>query len=207
MKLFNYINIIVLKIYGTIVIGDTVKKNSNTILLAKNISNIIKSKVEKDRKEPVGNQNCLLCVWCAEAQFRNINVLPRPVYSPRDIIFKYTNANIVKYHRKIKFDNKQELIKKVLKGKRFYCHINWQKSSGGHEFLLLNIDNEVFVMDPQAGLFESINSDEGNYYFKNINYENSFIVRTDNKKINKDLLKYNNDSYILEFAEEDLKYL
>lgn len=182
--------------------------SNNDILLAKKISKIIKNKVEKDKKEPTGNQNCLLCTWCAELQFRNINVLPRPVYSPRDIIFKYTNANIFKYHKKIFFKNKNELIKKVLKGKRFYCHVNWKNSSGGHEFLLLNIDNEIFVMDPQAGLFESINSNEGNYYFKNINYDNSFIVRTDNKRINKDLLKYNNASYILEFDEEkDLKYL
>ena len=62
------------------------KNNNNDILLAKNISSKIKNTVEKDRKEPTGNQNCLLCTWCAEAQFRNINVLPRPVYSPRDII-------------------------------------------------------------------------------------------------------------------------
>jgi len=183
-------------------------KNNNSILLAKNILCKIKNKVEKDRKEPTGNQNCLLCTWCAEAQFRNINVLPRPVYSPRDIIFKYTNANIVKYPRKMFFKNKYELIQKVLKGKRFYCHVNWKNSSGGHEFLLLNIENEVFVMDPHAGLLESINNNEGKYYFKNINYENSFIVRTDNKIINEDLLKYNDDSYILEFDEEnDLKYL
>ena len=74
---------------------------NNSLFKAKRISNIIKNKVEKDTKEPTGNQNCLLCTWCAEAQFRNINILPRPVYSPRDIIFKYTNANIVKYHRKV----------------------------------------------------------------------------------------------------------
>ena len=182
--------------------------NNNNLFKAKRISNIIKNKVEKDTKEPTGNQNCLLCTWCAEAQFRNISILPRPVYSPRDIIFKYTNANIVKYHRKVYFKNKNELIKKVLRGKRFYCHVNWKTSSGGHELLLLNIDKEIFVMDPQAGLLENINSNEGNYYFKDINYENSFIVRLDNKTINKDLLKYNNDSYILEFDEtNDLKYL
>ncbi len=187
------------------------KKNNNknnNIILAKKILYKIKNKVEKDRKEPTGNQNCLLCTWCAELQFRNIDVLPRPVYSPRDIIFKYPNANIVKYHKKIFFKDKYELIKKVLKGKRFYCHVNWENSSGGHEFLLLNIDNEVFIMDSQAGLLENVNSDGANYYLKNINYEKSFIVRTDNKIINKDLLKYNNSSYILEFDEEkDLKYL
>ena len=184
------------------------KNSDNTIFIVKNILNRIKCKVEKDRKQPVGNQNCLLCVWCSEAQFRNIDVLPRPVYSPRDIIFKYTNANIVKYPRKMYFKNKNELIQKVLKGKRYYCHVNWKNSSGGHEFLLLNIDNEIFVMDSQIGVFESINSETGDSYFKNINYKNSFIVRTDNKVINKDVLKYNDDNFILEFDEvEDLKYL
>ena len=176
--------------------------------LALKISKEIKAKVNKDRKEPTGNQNCLLCTWCAEAQFRGINILPRPVYSPRDVIFKYTDANIVKYHRKMYFDNIDELIFKVLKGERFYCHVNWKNSNGGHEFLLLNIDNDVYVLDSQDGTFASINSSEGNAYFKNINFSNSFIVRTDNNVLNKDLLKLNDDKYILEFNKtEDLKYL
>ena len=184
----------------------------NKIGSLKKLSNIISKKihekVEKDGKEPTGNQNCLLCTWCAEAQFRGIDILPRPIYSPRDIVFKYTNCNIVKYHRKIYFKDKEELINKVLKGKRYYCHINWKNSKGGHEFLLLNMDSEVFVLDAQAGLFININTTEGNSYFNDINFNNSFIVRTDNKTINKDILKYNNDEYILEFNKnEDLKYL
>ena len=149
--------------------------------LAVKISKEIKAKTDSDKKKPTGNQNCLLCTWCAEAQFRNINVLPRPVYSPRDIIFKYTDCNIVKYHRKMHFSNKEGLITKVLKGERYYCHVNWKNSKGGHEFLILNIDNELYVMDPQDGLFTSIDSKEGIYYFKDINYKNSFIVRIDNK--------------------------
>lgn len=176
--------------------------------LALKISKEIKVKVNKDKKEPTGNQNCLLCTWCSEAQFRNIDILPRPVYSPRDIIFKYTNCDIVKYHRKMYFNSKEELISKVLKGKRYYCHINWINSNGGHEFLLLNIDNDVYVLDCQDGTFASINSNEGSSYFKNINFSNSFIVRTDNKILNQDLLKLNDDKYILEFNKtEDLKYL
>ena len=184
-------------------------ENSDNIkIFARNVVGKIKNKVENDRKEPVGNQNCLLCTWCAEAQFRNIDILPRPVYSPRDIIFKYVNANIVRYPRKIYFENRDELLKKVLRGKRFYCHVNWENSSGGHEFLLLNIDNEVFIMDSQTGLFDSINCEEGNYYFDNINYKNSFIVRTDNKEINNKVLKYNDANFVLEFDEvEDLKYI
>lgn len=181
---------------------------SNKINLAINISKNIKNKVYKDKKKPTGNQNCLLCTWCAEAQFRGINILPRPVYSPRDVIFKYTSCDIVKYHRKIYFKNKEELINKVLKGERFYCHVNWRNSNSGHEFLLLNIDKEVYVMDAQDGLFTSINTNEGNFYFKDINYNNSFIVRTDNKILNKDILKFNDDKYILDFNEkEDIKYL
>ena len=172
------------------------------------ISKKINKKVIKDKKQPTGNQNCLLCTWCSEAQFRDINILPRPVYSPRDIIFKYTNCDIVKYHRKMYFNSKEELITKVLKGKRYYCHINWKNSNGGHEFLLLNICNEVYILDSQDGTFESINSNEGSAYFKNINFSNSFIVRTDNKILNQDLLKLNDDKYILEFNKtEDLKYL
>ena len=175
--------------------------------LALKISKEIKTKVNKDKKEPTGNQNCLLCTWCAEAQFRGINILPRPVYSPRDVIFKYTDANIVKYHRKMYFNNIDELIFKVLKGERFYCHVNWKNSNGGHEFLLLNIDKEIYVMDPQDGLFTNINTKEGSYYFNNINYKNSFIVRLDNKLINENILKFNDNKYILEFNENiDLKY-
>ena len=184
------------------------RASSNTKQLAQKILKKIKRKVEKDKKKPTGNQNCLLCTWCTEAQFRNIDILPRPVYSPRDIIFKFTDANIVKFARKIHFRNKDELIQKAQTGKRYYCHVNWKDSSGGHEFILLNIDGEIFVMDSQAGLLASIDSREGSYYFKGINYKNSFLVRLDNKKLNKDLLKYNDAKYILDFDEvEDLKYL
>ena len=184
------------------------KESDSTKQLARKISRKIKNKVEKDKKKPTGNQNCLLCTWCAEAQFRHIDILPRPVYSPRDVIFKFANANIVKYARKMHFSNKDELIRKVLKGKRFYCHVNWENSSGGHEFILLNINSEIYIMDPQAGLLADINSKEGSYYFKNINYKNSFIVRMDNKKLNEDLLKYNDANLTIDFDEvEDLKYL
>ena len=63
-------------------------------------------------------------------------------------------------------------------------------------------------MDSQAGMFKNIESAEGNYYFEDINYKNSFIVRIDNKVINEKVLKYNDNQYILEFDEdEDLKFL
>lgn len=129
-------------------------------------------------------------------------------YSPRDIIFNHINANIVKNPNKISFKDKEELVSKVLKGKRFYCHVNWGEGSGGHEFLLLNIDDEVYVMDSQAGLVAKIDSSKGSYYFKDINYSKSFIVRLDNKEYNKDVMKYNDDKYILPWDDvEDRKFL
>ena len=45
---------------------------------------LIHDKYKKDQINPVGNQNCLLCTWCFEARMRGLDVLPRPVYSPRD---------------------------------------------------------------------------------------------------------------------------
>ena len=184
------------------------KETTNTKRFAQTIIKRISNKVEKDKKEPVGNQNCLLCTWCTEAQFRGIDVLPRPVYSPRDVIFKFTDANIVKYARKIHFRNENVLKQKVLKGKRFYCHVNWEGSSGGHEFILLNIDGKIYAMDSQAGLLADIDSDDGGYYFRDINYKNSFIVRLDNKELNEDILKYNSANFTMDFDEiEDSKYL
>ena len=181
---------------------------SDATQAAKNICERIRAKVNKDRKEPTGNQNCLLCTWCAEVQFRGMDILPRPVYSPRDVIFDFTNAEIVKNPSRIHFEDLEELKQEVRKGQRFYCHVNWQGSEGGHEFLLLNVDDKVFVMDPQAGLFANIDSEEGGYYFKDINFANSFLARLDDKELNEDILKYNSDEYIREFDEvEDLKYL
>ncbi len=106
------------------------------------------------------------------------------------------------------FRNKNELNQKVSGGKRFYCHVNWKGSSGGHEFILLNINGEIYVMDSQAGLLANINSNDGGYYFRDINYKNSFIVRLDNKELNEDILKYNSANFTIDFDEtEDLKYL
>ena len=63
-------------------------------------------------------------------------------------------------------------------------------------------------MDSQAGLLANIKCSEGDYYFKDINFKNSFIARMDNKEINKELLKYNDDDFTLDFdGTEDLKYL
>ena len=177
-----------------------------TLSLAKSIATRIKNKSKSDAKQPVGNQNCLLCTFCAEAQFKGINILPRPVYSPRDIVFKY--INIVDKPKKIHFISKEDIVSKINNGERYHCHVNWSGSSGGHEFLLLGIDNSVYVMDAQEGIVVPIDSSKGSYYFKDIKFKNSYMVRVDNSELNKDLMKYNDTKYTLEWDEEkDIKYL
>ena len=72
----------------------------------------------------------MLCVWCMEAWFRGYNILPRPVYSPTDIIFtsNYEPHDIVKNNCKvIHFRNKNELKNICLSSgnnSRYYIHIN-----------------------------------------------------------------------------------
>ena len=63
-------------------------------------------------------------------------------------------------------------------------------------------------MDSHAGLLLDIYIDDGGYYFRDINYKNSFIVRLDNKELNEDTLKYNSANFTMDFDEiEDSKYL
>ena len=172
----------------------------------KSIVNKIHSKVEQDRKDPTGNQNCQLCTWCFEAQMRGIDILPRPVYSPRDIIFNFDGCNIVNSNEKIKFNSIEDLEKIIKNNQRYYCHVNWSGSQGGHEFILLNYNNQIYIIDSQAGTTSLLYSDD--YYFKDINFSNSFICRLDNKELNTNILKYNDNKYLLQWNEdEDTKYL
>lgn len=158
-----------------------------------------------------GNQNCMLCTWALEMQLRgNKDFLPRPVYSPRDVIFSEINGyDIVLGPNKLVFQDKEDIVDKVKAegpGARFYCHVNWSGSTGGHEFLLLNIENEVFIADAQANVLVGINEDRE--YFDDINFKNSFIVRLDDKEINEEILKYNDDDYIITWDDElDPKFL
>jgi hypothetical protein len=163
--------------------------------IAKNIAKDIHEYVEKKSKEPTGNQNCLLCTWCAEAQFRGRTVLPRPVYSPRDMIFKYTNVECVKGGEKKRprgFDNLMELLQDAGDGDhRWYCHVDWNEGSGGHEFLILKIDGKYHVMDAQQGEVGPLTS--AHKYFDDVAWKGTFIVRLNNKPFDFDLLKQVND--------------
>lgn len=185
---------------------------SNGLTNARLIASRIHEQTEKDSKLPTGNQNCLICTWCAEANFRGINVLPRPVYSPRDPIFDINGWDIVIKPNKTPIKSKDDVIKKLTvsgNGARYYIHVHWQGGSGGHEFLLLNIDNTIYVMDAQQGFVEPITSKEGNRYFDDTDYKDSFICRLDNKEFNQTLFDENNDrSKTLKWDDDvDIPYM
>lgn len=174
-------------------------------------ANKISSVVRKDSKKPVGNQNCMLCVWAAEQWFRGKKVLPRPVYSPRDPIFKLNPKMIVK-NKTIKsigeLNDVVNYCKNMPYGSRFYCHVNWKGSSGGHEFLVLNDLGNIRVLDAQDGTYDSINSPNSQSYFNSINSDNSYIFRIDNRDLNQNFLKYNDRSYLVNWDESrDIPYM
>lgn len=192
-----------------------IKINHPLLKTAKSIADKIKRKVDQDRREPTGNQNCQLCTWCAEANFRGIDALPRPVYSPRDPVLNIIGETIVMNPvRKSlsSYDNLLESIQELASDSispnaRFYCHVNWKDSEGGHEFLILKIDNIPYIMDPQYGKIINLETDDE--YFTNINYDNSYIARLDNKEFNQSLFdKYNDLSQTIPWNEElDIKYM
>lgn len=173
------------------------KEGSSALKQAKDIVKKIAKKVEEDEQPPCGNQNCQLCTWCVEAQFRDIDALPRPVYSPRDPALAIKGETIVKDPIRISIKNGydgmlEHLMEPVANVARFYCHVNWNNSTGGHEFIILKIGKQNFyIVDAQAGIVEPL-SDTGNY-FNDINFANSFICRLDNRDFNKELFEKYND--------------
>ena len=96
----------------------------------------IHAKYEADSKPPTGNQNCMLCTWCAEAQFRGIDVLPRPIYSPRDPALD-ARESIVLSPVRLQFKSMSDMMGAIadIPYGRFYVHVKWKGSTGGHEFL------------------------------------------------------------------------
>lgn len=165
-------------------------------VFAKRIVSTIHDQVEKDSKPPTGNQNCQLCTWCAEAWYRNMQVLPRPVYSPRDPALEIKGETIVANPIKKRFSSQREVVETVRGNidSRWYVHVNWKDSTGGHEFLVVNIKDYAYIMDAQAGLLKEIDeTDSTNSYFRDINFDNSYMVRLDDKPFNTRLFNEMND--------------
>lgn len=184
----------------------------NTIASAKTKALLVKNEVDKYQNGgPAGNQNCQLCTWSMEAQLRGKKVLPRAVYSPRDPIFGLNGYDIVKNPKKISISNKKDVIDEITSagdGSRFYTHVNWKNSAGGHEFITTNIGGKLYVVDGQAGLVAEMGSKQAKGYYDDINYKNSFLVRMDDKEFNNDILRYNDNSYQVKWDwEKDIAYM
>ena len=150
------------------------------------IAKSIHTKYKADQKEPTGNQNCLLCAWCAEASIRGGEYLPRPVYSPRDPALEIVPGDIVGGVTKKNPGNFYDMLEH-LRGDsikqpfaRWYCHVKWGHGNGGHEFLIVKIDEDAFnIMDPQQGIVRPLNADDS--YMKNVDWEETYICRIDDK--------------------------
>ena len=179
------------------------------------ISNDIISPIGKYVKEksqpPTGNQNCQLCVWSMEARFRDIpDALPRPVYSPRDPVLNIPGESIVYDPKKIHVKSYTDVASEVTKagdGCRFYVHVNWKDSQGGHEFVLLRIDGKNYMADPQCSMLAEMTKHLK--YFTDVSYANSYMCRLDDKKFNKSLFdKWNDESTVLPWdPKKDIPYM
>lgn len=151
---------------------------------------------------PAGNQNCQLCTWAMECQCRGMDVLPRPIYSPRDPALALDGVDIVKFWRKESMTDLNDVVSKVLNagdGARFYTHVKWKDGNGGHEFITANINGQPVVIDAQVGTVANIHSKDGKYYFDDIDFPKSFMARMDNKDLNSEILKQNDKSQIVEW--------
>ena len=171
---------------------------------------LIHDKYKKDQIDLIGNQNCLLCTWCFEARMRGLDVLPRPVYSPRDDVLDIPGNQIVFGSRQIKLKNYTDLASEITgagDGCRFYVHVNWKDSKGGHEFIIMRIGGKNFIIDPQQGKIEPLTKSHN--YVSDINYDNSYIVQLSGKKFNRNLFdKWNDESTVLPWdPKKDIPYM
>lgn len=181
-----------------------------TYEFVKHTIKLIHDKYKKDQIDVIGNQNCLLCTWCFEARMRGLDVLPRPVYSPRDDVLDIPGNQIVFGSRQIKLKNYTDLASEITKAGdscRFYVHVNWKDSKGGHEFIIMRIGGKNFVIDPQQGKMEPLTKSHN--YVVDINYDNSYIVQLSDKKFNRNLFdKWNDESTVLRWdPKKDIPYM
>lgn len=183
---------------------------SNGLVNANLIATRIHEKYEADKLPPCGNQNCMLCTMCAEAQFRGKTDMPRPVHSPRDPVLEIKGESIVnnprRYSLKSGFDDMLDILTEHPYA-RWYCHASWSTGRGGHEFLIINDNGKNYIMDPQQGIVDKFL--ETHPYIKDIKWEDSYIARLDDSEYNESVLKeYNTmDSYVPWDAKLDIPYM
>ena len=99
-----------------------------------------------------------------------------------------------------------DIVHKAGDGARYYVHVNWSDSSGGHEFIIINIKSSIYLVDSQVGLMVKITPDKQeksiDKYF-DIEYKNSYTARLDDKDIDTDIMKYNNMSMLVSWDKND----
>lgn len=178
----------------------------------KDICNRIHDKCESDKKEPTGNQNCLLCSWCAESCIRGYHILPRPIYSPRDNALQIQPEDFVHGEKRIMLNHGySDLINHLKNTKetfaRWYCHISWNEGKGGHEFLIIKFENDCYIMDAQQGTFVLLSNKD--CYMEDVKWDDSYLYRVDNEHFNyKYLESINESSQIVEWdSTKDVPYM
>lgn len=211
---------------STYVDSNTNIKNEYTIKDVKDIASKIHKAVVEGRHSLMNNQNCQLCTWCMELNLRRINytedgiksnteyeiALPRPIHSPRDPALEVVGESIVKNVIKRTFSSKNDLVLKIKNAgdqSRYYVHVKWKDSLGGHEFLCINIKGDVYLVDAQQNLVISMDNPKTKEYFDDINYKNSYMCRLDTCPFDFDKFeKYNNKSMMVQWnPDKDIPYM
>ena len=178
---------------------------------AKKICMRIHNKAQSDKHPLLGNQNCQICTWCTEANFRGIDVLPRPIHSPRDPALEQTGEDIIINPTRIPLLSIDNLVSTIKDAgtSRWYCHVKWKGGNGGHEFVYLNYGFEIYLMDSQQGILAHMDDPSVKSYTDDIDWKESYIVRMDNKELNTSLLeKYNSmDMFVQWDPKLDIPYM
>lgn len=178
---------------------------------AKKICMRIHQKADADKHPLLSNQNCQICTWCTEANFRGIDVLPRPIHSPRDPALEQTGEDIIINPTRIPLLSIDNLVSTIKDAgtSRWYCHVKWKDGNGGHEFVYLNYGFEIYLMDSQQGILAHMDDPSVKGYTDDIDWEESYIARMDNKELNASLLeKYNSmDMFVQWDPKLDIPYM
>lgn len=179
-------------------------------------SRMVASKINRSVQKyqnggPAGNQNCQLCTWATEMQFRGKDVLPRPIYSPRDPALRMKGLDIVKGAKKERVSSQKDFVQKMEKsgdGSRYYTHLKWSFGSGGHEFITTFQNGKPYLMDSQEGLFVSFDNPRAKKYFNNADFSNSYVARIDNRPLNESVFRINDEKYIVQWDDvKDISYM
>lgn len=178
---------------------------------AKKICMRIHQKADADKHPLLSNQNCQICTWCTEANFRGIDVLPRPIHSPRDPALDQTGEDIIINPTRIPLLSIDNLVSTIKDAgtSRWYCHVKWKDGNGGHEFVYLNYGFEIYLMDSQQGILAHMDDPSVKGYTDDIDWKESYIARMDNKELNTSLLeKYNSmDMFVQWDPKLDIPYM